>query len=188
MWFLDPSPPPPPPPDTTETVSQGPTTLLSNAQPQGQEEDKLPVYLGGIAAGAVLVIFILALVLCICIKQRQRQNQADYGNFGNFLSLSPLALPLLLSLFCLYLALSLYLPFSLCLFLSILLYFSPPSLSLSLFYSFLHIYTDTRSSEGKLGEMPRERSQRYLKHFFKASIYIREPQILVQILLYVHVF
>ncbi|XP_078326030.1 contactin-5-like isoform X2 [Crassostrea virginica] len=95
----DPSPPPPPPPDTTETISQGPTTLLSNAQPQGQEEDKLPVYLGGIAAGAVLVIFILALVLCICIKQRQRQNQADYGNF------------------------------------------------------------DTRSSEGKLGEMPRERSQ-----------------------------
>ena len=87
MWFLDPSPPPPPPPDTTETVSQGPTTLLSNAQPQGQEEDKLPVYLGGIAAGAILVIFILALVLCICIKQRQRQNQADYGNFGNFLSL-----------------------------------------------------------------------------------------------------
>ena len=142
MWFLDPSPPPPPPPDTTETISQGPTTLLSNAQPQGQEEDKLPVYLGGIAAGAVLVIFILALVLCICIKQRQRQNQADYGNFGNFLSLSlsPLALPLLLSLFCLHLALTLYLPFSLCLFLSILLYFSLLSLSILFFLTYLHRY------------------------------------------------
>lgn len=60
------------------------TIVLADPQPQGQEEDRLPVYLGGIAAGAVLVIFILALVLCICIKQRQRQNLTDYGNFGNY--------------------------------------------------------------------------------------------------------
>ena len=139
MWFLDPSPPPPPPPDTTETVSQGPTTLLSNAQPQGQEEDKLPVYLGGIAAGAVLVIFILALVLCICIKQRQRQNQADYGNFGNFLSLdhslpplcscSLLSCSLSLSSVSILPFLSIFLALFLCL--SILLYFNLLSLSLS---------------------------------------------------------
>lgn len=83
--FLDPPPPAPPPPETTETVTMETTTIvLADPQPQGQEEDRLPVYLGGIAAGAVLVIFILALVLCICIKQRQRQNLTDYGNFGNY--------------------------------------------------------------------------------------------------------
>eukprot|EP00105_Crassostrea_gigas_P005181 XP_011418682.1 PREDICTED: protein sidekick-1 isoform X2 [Crassostrea gigas] len=78
----DPPPPAPPPPETTETVTMETTTIvLADPQPQGQEEDRLPVYLGGIAAGAVLVIFILALVLCICIKQRQRQNLTNYGNF-----------------------------------------------------------------------------------------------------------
>jgi hypothetical protein len=63
-------------------TTESSTVVLGKPQPQGQEEDKLPVYLGGVAAGAVLVIFILAVVLCICIKHRQRQNLAAYGNFG----------------------------------------------------------------------------------------------------------
>ncbi|XP_061165065.1 cell adhesion molecule DSCAML1-like [Saccostrea echinata] len=90
-------PPPPSTPNTTDSTTTNTTTALSNSLPQGQE-DKLPVYLGGVAAGAVLVIFILAIVLCICIKQRERQNLVAYGNF------------------------------------------------------------ETRSSEGKFGEMPRDRS------------------------------
>nr|XP_022322764.1 hemicentin-1-like [Crassostrea virginica] len=78
----NPSPPPPPPPDTTETVSQGPTTLSAMPSLRVRRRTNCRVPRGDSGRG-VLVIFILALVLCICIKQRQRQNQADYGNFDS---------------------------------------------------------------------------------------------------------